>query len=305
MTAGRILRIEKLSPFDGDGLRTVIFLKGCPLQCLWCSTPESQNRATDFGNHKNKCTHCMACIEICPGKAISHNGEAEVFSTDMALCTDCRQCVEACPSGSRMAYGYTATVDEILREIGKDSVFYYHSGGGVTISGGEPMLQKAFVARLLEGCVVQGINTAVETSGHVPWDHMETILPWVDTLFYDLKHLDNEVHQKITGKGNGLILENLTKIDNTFCSLPIIVRMPVIPALNDQAHQIKSLGLFCKGLKNLREIQLLPYHRLGIETYQRLSIPYALESVLSPPAEEMRKKMGLLTDMGLKVRIGA
>jgi len=304
MTVGRILRIEKLSTFDGDGLRTVIFLKGCPLQCRWCSTPESQKGITDFGNHKNRCTHCFTCVDVCPENAISHDSETDVFITDMDRCTDCRKCIEACPADSRIAYGYDATVDEMLKELGKDSVFYYHSGGGVTISGGEPLLQKDFLADLLEGCVVQGINTAIETSGHVPWNNIEKVLPWVDTLFYDLKHLDDRVHKQITGVGNGLILENLTKIDETPRSLPVIVRMPVIPSVNDEDANIKALGLFCRGLKKLKEIQLLPYHRLGIETYRRLSILYGLEGVTSPADGEMNRKVELLKKMGLRVRIG-
>jgi len=304
MTVGRILRIEKLSTFDGEGLRSVIFLKGCPLRCQWCSTPESQKGTTDFGIHKKKCTHCFTCVETCPEKAISHDGARDVFTTDMALCTDCRQCVDACPATARIAYGYNATVDEMLRELGKDSVFYYHSGGGVTVSGGEPLMQKDFVAELLEGCVMQGINTAIETSGHVPWENIAKVLPWVDTLFYDLKHMDSKIHKQITGVGNGLILENLTKIDESSRSLPVIVRMPVIPTVNDGDANIKSLGLFCRGLKKLKEIQLLPYHRLGIETYRRLSIPYGLEGVNSPTDGEMNRKMALLKAMGLRVRIG-
>ena len=304
MTTGRILRIEKLSTFDGDGLRTVIFLKGCPLRCRWCSTPESQKNTTDFGIHKNKCTHCFTCINTCPEGAISYNKATDVFTTDMAACTDCRQCVEACPANARIAYGYNATVDEMLNELGKDSVFYYHSGGGVTVSGGEPLMQKDFLAALLEGCVMQGINTAIETSGHVPWENIEKVLPWVDTLFYDLKHLDANVHKHITGVDNGLILENLKKIDENPRSFPIVVRMPVIPSLNDDDSNIKALGLFCRGLKKIKEIQLLPYHRLGIETYRRLSLAYALEGVASPHDGEMGRKKKLLTDMGLTVRIG-
>lgn len=304
MKTGRILRIEKLSTFDGDGLRTVIFLKGCPLRCLWCSTPESQKSITDFGNHKDKCTHCFSCVDACPENAVSHDGETGIFTTDMDRCTDCRQCIDACPADSRIAWGYDANVDEMLKELGKDSVFYYHSGGGVTISGGEPLMQADFLASLLEGCVMQGINTAIETSGHVPWENIEKVLPWVDTLFYDLKHLDDRVHKKITGVGNSRILENLKKIDEVSSFPPVVVRMPVIPSVNDADANIKALGLFCRGLKKVKEIQLLPYHRLGMETYRRLSVPYALEDIASPDAAEMDRKVAILTHMGLKVKIG-
>lgn len=302
--SGKILRIEKLSSFDGNGLRTVVFLKGCPLRCQWCSTPESHEMQTDFGNDQNKCTRCFSCVEACPKQAISFDLETECFITDRSKCTDCRQCIHACPNGSRMAWGYLATIDEVFREIEKDSVFYYHSGGGVTVSGGEPLLQKTFVKGLLEKCVMHGINTAVETCGNVLWENIKSTLPFIDTLFYDLKHMGNATHKAITGVGNRLIMNNLKKIDTDPRDVSIIIRMPVIPKVNDQDINIRKLGEFCQGLKKLREIQFLPYHRFGIETYKRLYMPYALEGLESPSNEEMGRKVSFLKDLGLKVKIG-
>lgn len=304
MTVGSVLRIEKLSTFDGDGLRTVIFLKGCPLICQWCSTPESQPVGLTFGVRKDQCTRCMTCVEACPEKAITFDEKTGAFATDMDACSRCRACVEACPADARTAWGYEATVDAVLRELGKDTVFYYHSGGGVTVSGGEPLVQKTFVRDLLEGCVVQGIHTAVETSGHVPWDHIEAVLPWLDTLFIDIKHMDSVAHRRITGVDNHLILENLKRIDDAPRRLPVIVRMPVIPGINDQPHNIKALGLFCRGLSKLEAVELLPYHRLGMETYRSLSIDYALADLTSPDREQMAALAGILEGMGLTVRIG-
>lgn len=305
MANARILRIEKTSSYDGDGLRTVVFLKGCPLRCVWCSTPESHNFSSDFGNHRNKCTHCFRCLESCPENAISYNTDDDTFITDMKSCTDCRKCTDSCPSGSRIAYGYTASVAQIMAEVEKDSLFYFHSNGGVTVSGGEPLLQIEFTRDLLKQCVNHGINTAIETCAHVPYENFDMVLPYVDTLFIDVKHMDDRIHKKITGVGNQLILENILRADGSPRNFAIIIRMPVIPMLNDDDENFMQLGRFCKKLKRLKEIQLLPYHRLGIETYKRLSIPYTLEQLGTPDNVVMESKAAILRDMSLSVRIGS
>ncbi len=305
MTTGRILRIEKLSSYDGDGLRTVVFLKGCPLRCRWCSTPESHETATDFGVRQSKCIHCFTCVTNCPEKAITYLGDPGVFITERNRCSDCRQCIAGCLAGARTAYGFTATAEEILQEVAKDSVFYYHSGGGVTVSGGEPFLQKDFLRKFLEGCLQQGINTAVETCGHAPWESIEGALPFIDTLFYDLKHMDDAVHRRLTGVGNRLIKENLLKIDESRNKLAVIVRKPVISGINDDDAEMKDFGEFCLKLGKLKEIQLLPYHRLGIETYNTLSRPYALEHVPALEDAELVLTVAMLQKMGLRARIGS
>ncbi|MBT7630064.1 MAG: glycyl-radical enzyme activating protein, partial [Desulfobacula sp.] len=240
----------------------------------------------------------------CPEQAINYDIKKEQFTTNMESCSDCKKCIDVCLEGSRIFWGYTATADEIFKEVQKDSIFYYHSGGGVTISGGEPFLQKNFVRELLKKCVFQGVNTAIETCGHVLWENIKFVLPFVDTLFYDLKHMETNRHKKITGVGNGLILENLKKIDAGPQNFPIIVRIPVIPTVNDEDGNIRDLGEFCRNLKKLKEIQLLPYHRFGIETYRKLSMPYDLETLCSPEKEKMEYKAALLQDMGLTVKVG-
>jgi len=302
--SGRILRIEKLSSFDGDGLRTVIFLKGCPLSCQWCSTPESQRPGTDFGVDRNKCTGCFSCVDACPENALTWDMKTEQFIVDRSLCTDCRTCVTACPQGARQAWGYTADTDDVFREVEKDSLFYFHSGGGVTLSGGEPLMQPRFCAELLEKCLAHGINTAVETCGQVPWENMAAVLPFIDTLFFDVKHLDSSIHQQLTSAGNERILDNLARVDGTGHDLSLVVRMPLVPGCNDTADNIRALGNLCSKLKHLQEIQLLPYHRLGIETYRRLSAPYALEHIQAPDEAFMTHCRTTLEQMGLQVKVG-
>lgn len=301
---GRILRIERLSSFDGDGLRTVVFLKGCPLSCRWCSTPESQRPGTDFGVAKSKCTGCFTCVAACPENALTWDIKAARFITDTARCTDCRLCIDACPTRARQAWGYTAETEEIFKEVEKDSLFYFHSGGGVTLSGGEPLAQPEFAAQLLKKCLDHGINTAIETSGQVPWENMEQVLPFIDTLFFDLKHLDNSRHRKITGSGNQRILNNLKKLDPSDHEFSLIIRMPVIPGLNDDTDNIRALGKTCKGLAKLSQVQLLPYHRLGIETYDRMSLAYGLQKTEPPHEDTMKEYIKILTGMGLNARIG-
>lgn len=302
---GRILRIERLSAFDGKGLRTVVFLKGCPLACRWCSTPESQRRATDFGVARNKCTGCFACAEACPGQALSWDIQAERFITDPDRCTDCRQCISACPTGARQAWGYTATVSEIFREVEKDSLFYFHSGGGVTLSGGEPLAQAGFTEALLERCVTHGIPTALETSGRASGESLARVLPWTDTLFYDLKHMNADAHRRLTGKDNALILDNLARADASDSRFSLVIRMPVIPGCNDDPANLEALGRHCRNLAKLTEIQLLPYHRLGIETYRRMSLSYGLDSVESPEQAVMESLADILRNMGLPARTGS
>lgn len=304
MTEGRILRIEKLSCYDGDGLRTVVFLKGCPLRCQWCSTPESHNLHSDFGNHKNSCTHCFTCVNVCPENAISYIEQGDVFLTDMNKCTDCRQCIDECIPGSRISYGYTASVEQVMKELEKDSLFYFHSGGGITISGGEPFVQTDFLCELLEKCIMLGMDTAIETSGYTRWENIEKALPFLDTVFFDIKHMDDPTHEAITGVNNSLILENLKKVDQSRRNFSLIVRIPVIPSINDSDSNLEAVGVFCEGLTKLQEIQLLPYHRLGLETYHRLSLPYQLEHLGSLDPAALAGKAAIFEEMGLRVVIG-
>lgn len=235
---GKILRIEKTSIHDGEGLRTVVFFKGCPLRCKWCSTPESQN------------------IEE-PG------------------------------------YGCEMTVDKVIREICKDEIFFFHSGGGVTLSGGEVLMQATFAEEVLKGCIEQGISTAIETSLYTSSSQIERLLPYLNAIYIDYK-MDNETsHRVCTGVSNQLIKENLKFVDNTFGG-DIHIRIPMIPTINMTAENMRKSAVFFRQLRNVKDIELLPYHRLGVETYRKLGRKYEMEEIKTPGAEEMKEMAKIL-----------
>lgn len=236
---GMVLRIEKSSIHDGPGLRTVVFLKGCPLRCKWCSTPESQSFDIETGYDK----------------------------------------------GKEFKYGVEMTVTDVVKEIMKDSVFYFHSGGGMTLSGGEALSQADFAANILKEAKANGVNTAIETSLYSNYEDIEKLLPWVDHLFVDIKHMDNEEHKNWVGVDNTIILENIKKVDSSAYNLRIHVRVPIIPTINDDKNNLAKIVDFCKDLKKLEEIELLPYHRLGTDTYRKLGREYELKSLPSPTKE--------------------
>lgn len=230
---GKVLRIEKASIHDGDGLRTVVFVKGCPLRCQWCSTPESQ------------AIECM------------------------------------------MDYGYDATPESIMKIIRKDEIFYFQSGGGVTISGGEVLLQSDFVKDILEACQDEGINTAIESSLYGPYEALEKLLPYLNTVFVDFKLADNERHIRYTGVSNEIIKDNIRRMDEEF-SGKIHVRIPTIPTINMTEENMRLTADFFRPMKNISDIELLPYHKLGMDTYRKLGKKYELEDIQTPDGEAMR-----------------
>lgn len=232
---GMFLRVERSSTHDGTGFRTVIFLKGCPLRCVWCSTPESQSTGIE-------------------------RGEGE-------------------------AYGKLMSVEDLMAEVRKDSIFYFHSGGGMTLSGGEPLMQADFAEQLLKQAQSEGINTAVETSMSVPWKNLEQVLPFVDHIYADIKHIDADLHKKYTGIDNIEILDNVRRLDNRCDRIRFVVRIPLIPGINNDPDTLHGIGRFCANLRNMDCVQLLPYHRLGMDTYRKLGRVYPLED-LKPPSKE-------------------
>lgn len=308
---GMVLRIERTSIHDGDGLRTVVFMKGCPLKCLWCSTPESQEIKVELGHSSNKCNKCGLCIDLCPQKALAFSS-GSIDSVDLSenkiiidrdKCDMCLICYDKCPYSAYKKYGSLMSAEELAREISKDEIFYFHSGGGVTFSGGEPLNQSDFVAETMRLCKDMGIHTAIETSLYSSYENIEKILPWLDALYVDIKHMDRDEHKKYTDVYNDLILENIMKVDNSKYPVDIYVRIPTIPHVNSSRGNLLKTTEFCGNIKKLKEIELLPYHRLGTETYKNMQREYLLPDTKPPSPEEMFELVDLMQNHNPKVKV--
>lgn len=292
---GVVLRIERSSIHDGAGLRTVVFLKGCPLTCQWCSTPESLKPRPERGYLESRCRRCGSCVRACPAKALTL--QENFLKRDDTLCTDCFTCVGICPHGAVQKYGKKMDVAEVIAEISKDEVFFFHSGGGVTLSGGECLQQSDFVEAILSACRQRGINTAIETSFFAPWSDIEKVLPLLDTLFVDLKHPDSSRHVEITGVDNALLVENLLRLDQSSFTGAVHLRIPLVPGVNDSDTTLKQMLSIAAKLKKIREIEILPYHRLGVTTYQWLERDYPLNYVQLPEREYIEERVKFLREL--------
>ena len=298
---GVILRIERTSIHDGPGLRTVLFLKGCPLSCKWCSTPESQRTELEKGYNAQRCMGCATCVASCPVGAITlTNGSIE---TDTNLCTTCFHCADICPHGAQKGYGHIMTVTQAVEEISKDEIFYFHSGGGVTISGGECLSQPDFTAAVLEECCKRGIDTAIETSLMVPWKNIEKSLAFLNTLYVDIKHHDSEKHKELVGVGNESIITNLKKLDQSHLPFRLNLRFPMIPGINDDNETLSAILSIGESLKKVNEIEILPYHRLGVATYSLLGRDYQLESLEAPSEEYLGERLAFIRKQNPSVQL--
>lgn len=248
---------------------------------------------------KNKCMGCGDCVQNCPQSAVTLIEQG--LSRNDTVCTWCETCINECPTGAIEKLGRSMTVTEVMKEIEKDKVFYEQSGGGVTFSGGEALLQTDFLTHVLDCCVARGIHTAVDTSGYAPWESLDRIVEQVDLFLYDLKHMDDEAHRKYTGVSNQLILENLAKLATK--ARNIWIRIPVIPGINDDANNIMKTGAFAQSL-NLCNVSLLPYHHIAADKYARLGKTYLLPHTQPPEDEKLAELSGKLTRLGLTVKIG-
>lgn len=300
MTHGLIFDIKKYSIHDGPGIRTTVFFKGCPLSCWWCHNPESQSPAREILLRDNRCIRCGACIDTCPHGAISWDGDEVI--TDRAKCEQCGTCTAVCYADARESVGRDMTVDQVMAEIERDIAFYDESGGGVTFSGGEPLLQRDFLLELLQACKAKEIHTAVDTSGCAAWLTIDRIRPYVDLFLYDLKLMDDDKHREFTGASNQSILKNLQTLSQQ--GHHIIVRVPIIPGINDDAETVRQIGAFVSALPHPIGVDILPYHHIGIDKYLRLNKPYRLFETRQPSAERMAEVAQQLNQFGLSVRIG-
>jgi pyruvate formate lyase activating enzyme len=292
---GRVFDLQRYSIRDGPGIRTTVFLKGCPLRCDWCQNPESQKPEPESVLFPGRCIDCGACTPACPRGAIS----PETRRPDPAKCACCGTCVETCPSAARHIIGRDITVDELLDEAGRDRPFYEESGGGITFSGGEPLAQPAFLGAALDGCRERGFHTAVDTCGYAPREQVEGFARRTDLFLYDIKSMDPERHRSATGVPNGLILENLKAL----CGLgaAVWVRLPLIPGFNDDEENLRATAAFVRSLTGRPPISLLPYHATAADKYRRLGRPCAREGAVAPPPDRVRRAAGLLESLGLVV----
>ena len=281
---GIVFNIQKYSVHDGPGIRTIVFTKGCPLSCRWCSNPESQLLKPQMAFNATRCIgtdKCHYCMPACPYQAITTEGNS--LNIDCTHCNECETlaCSKACPAGSIITYGQTRTVEDVLNAVAQDAIFYTRSGGGMTISGGEPLFQKDFAIALLREARRRRIKTAIETCGCYEWERLEEAAPYLNYVLYDVKHTDTEKHKWATGVGNELILSNLKKLLETFPELPVQVRTPVIPGFNDDEETARSIGKLLKGYANVT-YEALPYHRLGTQKYAFLGREYPMGEVSLP-----------------------
>lgn len=300
LTTGIIFDVKRYSIHDGPGIRTTVFLKGCPLQCWWCHNPEGQSPLPQLVYRPDRCLRCGACAEVCPQGAVSMDGDLVI--TELERCSVCGSCIEVCYAEAREMAGREVTVAELMGEIERDIDFYDQSGGGVTFSGGEPLLQPDFLVAALQSCRDRGIHTAVDTSGQSSWESLEAVREYVDLFLYDLKLADPGQHELYTGSSNETALDNLQALSQAGES--IIIRVPVIPGINDHPENIQALGALAAALPAVQRVDLLPYHPTAEDKYARLGMPYRLPGLRRPPQERLEEIARSLTELGLQVRIG-
>jgi pyruvate formate lyase activating enzyme len=301
VTKGVIFNIQHYSIHDGPGIRTTVFLKGCPLRCLWCQNPESQASRPEIFFDSERCQGCGICVQACPEGAIELYGGRSRTNRD--LCRGTGKCAEVCPNEARNLMGRYVTAGEVFERVAADEVFYQRSGGGVTLSGGEPLAQPQFAISLLKLCKDAAIHTTLDTCGYASWATAKRVLEYVDLVLYDLKHMDPVEHEKHTGVSNDLILDNAKRIHHEL-SIPMLARIPLIPGYNDTAENIAATAQFIATELDSIDVHLLPYHRMGETKYERMEKPKKSISVQPPSDERMEEMKQVFESFGLTVNLG-
>lgn len=303
---GRVFNIQRYSVNDGTGIRTLVFMKGCPLNCVWCANPEGIRFEKTLSFLTRKCIGCGKCIPACPQNAIS--AADGTIQWDKEKCVECMACVKVCYAQAREVLGTDYTVDELMAIIEKDRAFYRRTGGGLTVGGGEPLGQGAFVAELIKEAHYMNINTAIETSSCGSWEHLEKIIKNLNQMFTDIKHMDPAVHKKLTGVTNKLTLENIRKAAAVIADAEktLTIRIPVIPGMNDSEENIRKTAEFAKEIGGVDMVELLPYHSFGEPKYARTKWTgnYTLHGMEPPSDEQMKHLRDIVGETGLAVKIG-
>ncbi|MFC1864098.1 glycyl-radical enzyme activating protein [Thermodesulfobacteriota bacterium] len=294
-----VLHISRGTVHNGPGIRTLILFKGCPLRCLWCSTPESQMSKPEIAVFPNKCIQSGKCIPVCQLNAIHLSNN--IISIDRSICNKCGECALICSSEAITLLGQSMTIEDLLKESIKDAAIFKQSGGGVTLSGGEPLLNPGFAGELINALKAEGISVGVDTCGHVPWANLQTVLPNIDFFLWDIKHMNPEKHAEFTGVSNELILSNARAVSEK--NIPIYIRVPVIPGYNDSEENIRATADFARGLSSVIEINLLPLHHLGKSRYDSLDRVYPITDIPLIPDSVMQNMKQLVESYQLKCNI--
>jgi pyruvate formate lyase activating enzyme len=294
-----VISITRMTFHNGPGIRTLILLKGCPLRCIWCSTPESQGDAPEIAFYPDKCILCNDCLPVCPRNAITTGDKAVVI--DRELCDNCGQCISVCYTEALRLFGREYTAGELVSEVIRDDVVYRHSGGGVTLSGGEPFFRPEYLLTLLKELKQSGISCGIDTCGFTARKHIEAVLPYVDFFLWDIKHMNGDKHTEYTGVSNELILDNVRFAAGE--NIPLFLRLPVIPGYNDSEDNLLDLCDFAGTLPSLEEIDLLPLHHLGKARYAALGREYPIDGIPLVKEEKLEEMKRLVELTGLKCNI--
>jgi pyruvate formate lyase activating enzyme len=295
-----VFNIQRFSVQDGPGIRTTVFLKGCPLRCVWCSNPESQNAFPELAHSKALCLQCGRCVTACTVGALSLT-ERDGLLIDRRSCTNCGRCVAICTANALKLYGREMTAEEVFKEVRRDRDFYRNSGGGVTASGGEALCQPEFVTELFELCRAEYIHTCLDTCGDVAPGVWKMVLPHVDLVLLDVKHFDPVEHRRLTGRSNEVVEESLRVVSES--GVRLVVRVPIVPGVNDSEDNLRGIARMVASVGGIEEVDLLAYHRLGLSKYEMLGREYGLSELLPLDHDGLGKYVPIFESFGLATRV--